>query len=242
MPRHLISLFLCCLASTAIAQDNTRYVSFSNGTGFYVTKDGYIVTNAHVVKECGRNLVEVVSGATNTTAEIVSRDDATDLALLRSVSYAPAIATIRDVSAPLITGEPLIVMGYGGQAGLARQYSFVKASLVRTGGIRENPHLLEFTNAAQKGNSGGPLLDASGRVIGVIRGKTFYEEAHPRANTTPDRYAASDIAIDLNALHGFLERSTVRVRYAANNLYPASDNRIEYDARNYIVQLRCQTN
>lgn len=235
-----VTLILSIMVSGAWAQ---QYLAFSNGTGFYVTKDGYIVTNAHVVRGCN-NTVEVSNPtAPNTVvyANIIARDENVDLALLKSQNYAPDIAPIRADSDTLSNGEPLIVMGYGGKLGLDRQYSFVKSTLLITDDIVPNSKIITFADSAQKGNSGGPLLDNSGRVIGVIRGKTFFENKN-KANNANQTTPGPDIAISLSSLISFLENNHVRARYAREGMLSFSDGRLESSARNFIVQLRCQTN
>ena len=246
MKPHLIALALTLiapstLAQTPQAQPGMRYVSFAHGTGFYVSKDGYLITNAHVVRGCTQE-VHVNSGVTNTTAQVIARNDALDLALLKSVSYAPAVATLRTNDKTIKQGEPVIVMGYAGMAGAKGTYSFVKSQVVGINGPTGEPHWLQFGNAAQQGNSGGPLLDDSGHVIGVITGKTQLYRVDKRANVAPTKVGESDVAVNLFTLTAFLDHNRVRYQGAQSGLLAFSDTRLESYASNYIVQLRCQTN
>ncbi len=230
------------MASSAIAQTpQPRYFTFSNGTGFYVSKDGYIITNAHVVKPCTQN-VKVHSGATTSEAQVISRNDKLDLALLKSRDYAPDVASLRTNAMDIKQGEPVIVMGYAGAAGAGGTYSFVKSQVLDTKGPTGEAQWLQFANAAQKGNSGGPLLDASGHVIGVITGKTQLFRVDNRANVAPTKIGESDVAINLAYLTAFLDQQRVRYQAASSGMLSFSDNRLESSASNFIVQLQCQTN
>lgn len=226
-------------AQTPAPQQGVRYIKTSNGTGFFVSKDGYLVTNAHVIRGCiGKT--QVTSGAINTQATIIARNDAMDLALLKSDAYAPAVASLRLNEKDISQGEPVIVMGYAGQAGAQGTYSFVKSQVLGTTGPTGEAHWLQFGNAAQQGNSGGPLLDSGGHVIGVITGKTQLYRVDPRANVAPTKVGESDVAVNLTALTQFLDSQRVRYQGATTGLLTFSDLRLESAASNYIVQLRCE--
>lgn len=233
-----ITLILSIMVSGAWAQ---QYLAFSNGTGFYVTKDGYIVTNAHVVRGCTQK-VQVNSSATSTEAEVIATNDALDLALLKSTTYAPDVASLRTNAVDIQTGESVVVMGYAGQAGAQGTYSFVKSQVLSNTGPLGEAEWLQFANAAQKGNSGGPLLDTSGHVIGVITGKTQLYHTDGRANVAPTKIGESDVAVNLATLTAFLDANRVRYQGASSGMVSFSDGRLESSARNFIVQLRCQTN
>ena len=234
----LYYVLLFSLAFSAHAQQ-LRTTTYSNGTGFYVTKDGYIVTNAHVVRECKSNIA--ISGIAPGEAQIVARDDDVDLALLKARDYAPAIGYLRINEGELKAGDDLIVMGYAGEQGASGHYSFVKSKLIDTHGPQGQSHWLQFSNAAQKGNSGGPLLDTSGHVIGVISGKTQLFRVDDRSNVAPVKVSESDVAITLDALKYFLDAERIRYQTASSGLLQFSDNRLESDAHNFIVQLKCIT-
>lgn len=234
----LLSVLLSSLAFSARAQQ-VRTTTYSNGTGFYVTKDGYIITNAHVVRECISDVA--ISGIAPSSAQVIARDDNVDLALLKARDYAPAVSYFRINEGELKAGDDLVVMGYAGQEGAAGQYSFVKSKLIDTHGPRGESHWLQFSNAAQHGNSGGPLLDTSGHVIGVISGKTELYRIDSRSNVAPVKISDSDVAITLEALKYFLDANRIRYQTASSGLLQFSDNRLETDAHNFIVQLKCIT-
>lgn len=234
----IVFALLASVATPSQAQQ-LRTTTFSNGTGFYVSKDGYIVTNAHVVRECISNVA--ISGIAPSEAQIIARDDEVDLALLKARDYAPAVSYLRINEGELKAGDDLIVMGYAGQNGAAGHYSFVKSKLIDTRGPGGQAHWLQFSNAAQKGNSGGPLLDTSGHVIGVISGKTQLFRVDDRSNVAPVKVAESDVAITLDTLKDFLDAQRIRYQAASSGLLQFSDNRLESDAHNFIVQLKCIT-
>ncbi len=219
-----------------------RYIAISNGTGFFVTKDGYLVTNAHVIRPCSKKIYISNGSLSATEAQVVARDDKLDLAVLRANAYAPAVASLRTNNQDIAAGDNVVVMGYAGAQGAEGNYSFIKSHVIAATGPTGEAHWLQFENAAQKGNSGGPLLDASGHVIGVITGKTQLFRVDGRSGVDPTKIGESDVAVNLPALTNFLNQNRIRYQSSSSGMLSFSDNRLEYNARNYIVQLQCQTN
>ncbi len=145
------------------------------GSGFIIQKDGYIVTNNHVVDQARSIHVKLADGR-ELAATVVDSDPSADLAILKITK--PGIYPTLQLgsSTGLMIGEPTIAVGnpFGYSQSVS---SGIVSATGRT--IREpnNPHplknLIQTDAAINPGNSGGPLLDAYGRVIGIntaIRG------------------------------------------------------------------------
>jgi S1-C subfamily serine protease len=137
------------------------------GSGVIITPDGYAVTNSHVVS--GATGVEVsLSDGTVYPAEIIGDDPATDVALIRIVGTGLPIAQLGD-SDRLIAGQLAIAIGnpLGFQSTVtAGVVSAIGRSLrSRTGRLIEN--VIQTDAALNPGNSGGPLADSRGLVIGI---------------------------------------------------------------------------
>ncbi len=149
--------------------------STSAGTGMIVTKDGYILTNKHVVD--GANSIQVVldSGETYDKVTLVGTDPLNDVAFLKinDVDNLPTV-TLGD-SKTISTGQPVIAIGnalgqyqntitYGIVSGTGRSVTAYDSS----NGSSENLSDMIQTDAAiNSGNSGGPLVNAAGEVIGI---------------------------------------------------------------------------
>ncbi len=148
------------------------------GSGFFVTTESYIVTNAHVVDGCTR--ITTPSGSALT---VIQSDDSLDLALLK---FAPPQAgdplTFDDLiprtdiakfraGAPPRIGETVIAFGFPLPGVLSTEGNVTLGILSATLGLGNDPHEFQITAPVQAGNSGGPLLDASGSVIGVVVAK-----------------------------------------------------------------------
>jgi S1-C subfamily serine protease len=139
----------------------------SSGTGFLVTTDGAVITNAHVVENCGAIHVTASQGAT-ADAQIVARDVRNDLALLRTGLSVKKAAAFRTT---IRLGEPVEAFGYPLADLLARSGNFTLGNVSALVGIGEDSRYLQISVPVQPGNSGGPLLDQSGNLVGVVSAK-----------------------------------------------------------------------
>ncbi|HUV04058.1 MAG TPA: trypsin-like peptidase domain-containing protein [Armatimonadota bacterium] len=136
------------------------------GSGFIVSRDGLIVTNAHVIS--GADRVEVVLiGEKTVTARILGADPRIDIAILKIPKSNLPVVSFGD-SGKLQPGQQAIAIG--NPLGFERTVTVgVVSALNRTipGGGAPLRDLVQTDAAINPGNSGGPLLDSCGRVIGV---------------------------------------------------------------------------
>ena len=135
-----------------------------NGTGFFVTEDGYVVTNAHVVEGCDDPKV-VYGGTEPVPAQVVARDAGNDLALLKVDVSSPHVATLR---AGVKIGEEIAAFGYPLQGRLSSGGNFTVGNVSSLAGFKNDSGRIQITAPIQGGNSGGPVLDQRGNVIGVV--------------------------------------------------------------------------
>jgi len=135
------------------------------GSAFFVSDAGHIVTNSHVAKNCGS-----LTTANGTALKFVRSNNTIDLALLQAPSVKPGVvATFRQTDA--IIGEPIVVFGFPLTGVLSTSGNLTTGTVSATSGMRDNSRNLQITAPVQPGNSGGPLLDQSGNVIGVVVAK-----------------------------------------------------------------------
>ncbi len=139
----------------------------SSGTGFFVTADGAAVTNAHVVEDC--HVIRVTSDQGDTaTARVAARDGRNDLALLTTGLSARKPAAFRT---SIRLGEPVEAFGYPLTQVLAKSGNFTLGNVSALVGLSDDSRYLQISAPVQPGNSGGPLLDQNGNLVGVVSAK-----------------------------------------------------------------------
>lgn len=140
----------------------------SSGSGFIITTDGYILTNNHVV-EGATQLKVVLADGTEKPASVVSTDQFADLAVLKVEGKMPAVAKLGN-SDQLKPGETVIAIGSPlGDFKNSVTVGVVSATgrSLDTGNGYSMENLIQTDAAINQGNSGGPLLNLNGEVIGI---------------------------------------------------------------------------
>lgn len=152
------------LAGRALAQATPT----STGSGFLVGP-GFVLTNHHVVAGCTR--LEVRNDRKQrATARVVADDPRRDLALLAVPPGAGTPLVFRD--GPVVErGEGVITYGFPLSGLLGSGPTLTTGDVSALTGIHDNPLHLQISAPVQPGNSGGPLLDRNGHVIGVVVSK-----------------------------------------------------------------------
>jgi len=140
----------------------------SGGSGFFVSHEGDLITDNHVIEGCRE--LRVVRDEKSNLARVIGTDVGADLAILRVADMATEIASFRpfDLGKP---GETVIVAGYPLQGLLTSKASVTTGIISALAGPKEDKKLIQITAPVQPGNSGGPLVDSRGNVVGVIVSK-----------------------------------------------------------------------
>lgn len=161
-----------------VSQKAGEETKFS-GSGFIISKDGYIITNEHVIADAAQVKVVLSDGITEYNAVIVGKDTQSDLAILKVEAKDLSPAELGD-SDELEVGETVVAIG--------NPYGMVLAGSMTDGIVSALNRKIEIngsfmtliqTNASiNPGNSGGPLVNAYGQVVGICSSKlvaTDYE-------------------------------------------------------------------
>ncbi len=145
-------------------------VSASAGTGFILTEDGYVITNSHVVSGADTIQVELFNEESY-EAELVGQDSSFDIAVLKIEAEGLKPVTVGN-SDELKVGEEVAVIGNPLGELTFTMTTGILSALDREINTDGNPQNMLQTNAAiNSGNSGGPLFDMNGNVIGVTTAK-----------------------------------------------------------------------
>jgi S1-C subfamily serine protease len=164
-----------------------------SGTGFVVNTDGWLATCAHVVSNASK--VEAVIGDRKFAAKVVEVDEANDIALLKiDADDLPILSAA--VAAP-VQGDEVSVAGFPLTTMLGDS---LKVTHGRVAGFvdRHGQHLIQIDASVNPGNSGGPLVNAAGNVIGVVNAGLFGSDI-----------SAVGFSMDLGPLKSMLARHNV---------------------------------
>jgi len=136
------------------------------GSGFFISQDGFIVTNNHVVADATEIKVKMADGR-EMPARLIGRDEATDLAVIKVEGNDYKYVSFEETADPRV-GDWVIAIGNPFGLGGTATAGIVSAKARDIGGA-ESPYtdFLQIDAAINRGNSGGPTFDIHGRVIGV---------------------------------------------------------------------------
>lgn len=202
----------------------------STGTGFLVSTAGHFLTNAHVVRDCAAISVGVFG-----PARLMDADATNDIALLQVGAVVPGQPLTFAPRSPAI-GEEIIALGFPLQNILANGLNMTRGDVSALAGIGGDSRYLQISAAVQPGNSGGPLLDRSGRIVGIVTGKL---NATRVAQSTGDIPQSVNFAIRSELAELFLRRHGIDFRVAAVDLQRRDATEIVAAARDAVQQVAC---
>jgi hypothetical protein len=203
------------------------------GSGFAV--DGrHILTNAHVVE--GMAKVEVASEQLTAPAEIAFVDPRNDIALLRVTSQPlPTAAAFRD-SFGIHLGEDVIVLGFPLQGLLGSGPQATAGNVSALCGIGNDTSVMQFSAPIASGNSGGPILDQAGHVVGLVFSSLNKERLREGGSNAEN----INFGVKGPVVRSFLSTAGVTPRTLAE-APPRSRADIVREGRSFIYRIRCES-
>jgi len=180
-----------------------------NGTGFFVSRGGHVLTNVHVVENCKNLAVKPPNDAAR-KAEIVALDKTNDLALLKTEMGRADVAVFR-AGAYVRQGDGIVAFGYPLATALASEGNLTTGAVTALAGMRDDSRMIQISAPIQPGNSGGAVLDMSGHVVGIVVSKL---NALRVAQATGDVPQNVNFAIKTTVARSFLEANGVEFRSA----------------------------
>jgi len=200
------------LAKNQQEKDDTK--TFKTGTGFFISSNGYILTCYHVIK--GANNIKILTYDKNLyDGFLVTKDSANDIAIIKIEANYPQLDLGK--SNKISKGAEVMTLGY---PLILLQGQEIKATFGRINalsGIGNDPRFFQIDVPVQPGNSGGPLIDLNGKVIGIIIGRLNEIEVFKIAGSIPQNanyaikidYASPLLDIvgnNLNTIHSIKDR------------------------------------
>lgn len=204
----------------------------SSGTGFFVKSDGHILTNAHVVDGC--TTIEITTDKkAMRSARLLARDKSNDLALLKIDAQGVKAATLKT---PVRLGDPIAAFGFPLSNVLSSSGNFTLGNVTALSGIGDDSRFLQVSAPVQPGNSGGPLLDHSGNVVGIVTSKL--NALKSMASNNGDIPQNVNFAIRTSVAANFLDSSRVETQ-PASTAAPMQPADLADQAREISVFIRC---
>jgi S1-C subfamily serine protease len=187
------------------------------GSGFAVSAGGYVLTNAHVVDACVSVRVRA-EGREAVPAAVVRSDDANDLALLRAPRLTVAPLGLR--AAPARPGESVVVTGYPLSSVMGTRTVTTTGSVSALVGLGNDARYMQISAPVQAGNSGGPVLDQTGAVVGIVASKLDAGRVYRATGDLPQNV---NFAIKASVARLFLEIEGLSLTAATGSLKAAPD-------------------
>ena len=187
----------------------------ASGTGFVISRQGHVLTNSHVIDGC--TTIRTTNEGRKKQLTVVGTDPENDLAVLQLPTPIPGVARFRE-GRNIRPGDGVVVVGFPLPGLLASEANVTTGTVSALAGIGNDTRFLQITAPVQPGNSGGPLLDQSGQVVGIVVSKL---------NALTIAKATGDIPQNINfAINGAVAKSFLNshsVEYEAG----ASSKRME---------------
>jgi len=146
------------------------------GTGFAISSDGYIVTNYHVVENATKVKIKGIEGdfSKSYSAKVMVSDKNNDLAILKIDNYSFTTLgiipyTIKNSSANV--GENIFVLGYPLTATMGEEIKLTNGIISSKSGFQGDITSYQMTAPIQPGNSGAPMFDKDGNIVGIVNAK-----------------------------------------------------------------------
>ncbi len=187
----------------SLSQSNPRKViSAASGTGFSVSFDGHIITNNHVVEGCQK--IKIHYKGKTIPATVVAFDPKNDLALIKG-NFRPSSVFSLSTKKPELL-QDIYVAGYPFGRKISTTIKVTKGIISSLTGVGNNFSNLQIDAALQPGNSGGPILDINGNVVGVAVAKLDIKKILENYGVIPEN---TNFGIKSSVVRSILESSNV---------------------------------
>jgi TPR repeat protein len=229
-----ITIILGSLATLILSALPIQAAEISSGSGVVISTRGEILTNSHVVEKC-ENITVQFSVGNAETATLIARDERNDLAVV-SVKTSPSSIAIFREGTPLRAGDTVVALGYPLSGLLATTANLSVGNVSALAGLRDDTRFVQISAPVQAGNSGGPLVDASGHLVGIVTSKLNAIRIAKFIGDVPQNV---NFALKAEVVRTFLESKSIAYRQAPSDkqLSPADVGDI---ARPFTVNIECE--
>ena len=199
----------------------------SSGSGFFVTTNGHIVTNFHVIEDC-KNIY-----LNNEALKILAKDPLNDLAILKSSNRSMNFLMLEGDSPK--KGEEVLVLGYPFGKNFGDESKLTEGIISALQGMGNDYSRFQMDAPIQPGNSGGPVINKKGNVVGVAVASANIQAFLKQFGTIPQNM---NFAIKSNVLQMMLNANNINVSFSNRKTNKTNPEIVNF-ADPAVVYLEC---
>ena len=218
-------------ASASAAASGLALKLAGSGTGFFISGNGTLVTNYHVAGKCA----EVRLPALAKKAAVLASDAANDLTALRVDGVSGDSARLADPS-QVKQGQEIVAFGFPLEGYLPSAGNITTGLISALSGPANNSSLIQISSPVQQGNSGGPVMDLRGEVVGVVVGKA---DVIRIAKATGDILQNVNFAVSAASLQAFLDANRLEYKKSSYFSMTKKPDALVDSARAFTAKVEC---
>jgi S1-C subfamily serine protease len=176
----------------------------STGSAFPITRTGMLLTNYHVVKGCDEVRIRLGSSVVG-SVRVVTSDETNDLALLKANTTFAQVVALRS-GTNIRPADDVVAVGFPLAGLLADQPNVTTGTVSALAGLGNDSRYLQISSPVQPGNSGGPLFDLSGHLVGVVTETLDALVMAKEGGTIPQNV---NFALTSSVVRGFLDAYSI---------------------------------
>ena len=196
--------------------DESELIIIGSGSGFFVSDQGHIASNAHVIGFCRR--VKVYENGEEIFLDILATDIANDIGLVKGQFKNSQYLNIKMNGAEL--GEDIVAFGYPLVEKLSDSVKLTKGIVSALSGPHNNTALIQIDAALQPGNSGGPVLNMSGQVVGIASSGLAKLKMAKEQQVLPENV---NFAVAAPTIASFLKANKINVSSGTSEIYSTKE-------------------
>ena len=196
--------------------DENELIIIGSGSGFFVSDQGHIASNAHVIGFCRR--VKVYENGKEIFLDVLATDIANDIGLVKGQFKNSQYLNIKMNGAEL--GEDIVAFGYPLVEKLSDSVKLTKGIVSALSGPHNNTALIQIDAALQPGNSGGPVLNMSGQVVGIASSGLAKLRMAKEQQIIPENV---NFAVAAPTIASFLKANKINVSSGTSEIYSTKE-------------------
>ena len=186
--------------------------NIASGSGFFINKKGYFVTNNHVISKC-RSKSKITFKKQDIEAELIAKDETLDLAVLKANVKPDNFLKFSNERPEKL--QKVIVAGYPFGKGLSDDLKFTQGIISSLKGYGDNSNELQIDAAINPGNSGGPIINEDGELVAVAV-----------SGLSKDITEGINFGIKSSSVMNFLDVNSIDYKYSKSSTFSFGNKKL----------------